>query len=823
MKVNAPSAIAGDYVAALAVGGADLTPPVTSDAVLVDDGTATTTDACEPIVNTAAIAGKIVVIDRGDCTFVSKITAAQNAGAIAVIIINNVGGAPFSVDAGGAGIPTIMISLADGNLLKAALTAGDVVNLTLFSDGSQGSDRDGSLDNGIVTHELGHGLSNRLTGGPNNSNCLFNGEQGGEGWSDWLALILTIEPGDTGADKRGIGTYALAEPNNGNGIRRFPYSTDMGINPQTYADLAQSSEVHDIGEIWSQVLWDMTWGLIDAEGFDPDWFNGNGGNNTALRLVIEGMRLQPCGPGFLDARDAILAADDILYNNAHRCLIWESFARRGLGANAIQGSAGQAGDETAGYDVPTFCQTAITTPTANFTVNVTSSCFGDFVFTDQSTDIPQEWLWDFGDGTTSTDMSPVHTYTVAGSYTVTLQVTNTLGTDIHTVAVTYAPLSTPAVTAPAVVCAGASAVLNAAVASGNNAEWTLNGEVVYTGAVFNTPVLTDTTTYMVQEFVDYPAVNVGPANNTFGTGGNHSTGFEGQLLFEAYKPVTIVSVLVYAQGAGPRTVTLYNESGAVEEAVTVNVPNGSSRITLNLDVPFAGKYSLANVSQNLYRNNAGANYPYTVNNLVSIYQSNATSTELAFYYYFYDWEVKEKGCTSAAVEITVPVKPAPIAAFNVVADQLQVNFSDVSTGNPTSWIWNFGDGSPSVTQQNPSHTYAAPGTYTVVLTVSDGDCVHTFQKTVSVDVSGVSDITGAFGVQVFPNPATDDLYIQTDRILTGEVVAEMFDASGRQVIRQEFGRGSQYLQLKIATLAAGVYQVRVTGNEGTVVRKVTVL
>ena len=124
------------------------------------------------------------------------------------------------------------------------------VNGTLLPPAVIVQDVDGSLDNGVVSHEYGHGVSNRLTGGPNNSNCLNNGEQGGEGWSDWFALMYTIEPGDSGGAARGMGTYAIGEPVNGSGIRRYPYSTNMSINPQTYADLALSSEVHDIGEIW---------------------------------------------------------------------------------------------------------------------------------------------------------------------------------------------------------------------------------------------------------------------------------------------------------------------------------------------------------------------------------------------------------------------------------------------------------------------------------------------------------------------------------------------------------------------------------------------
>ncbi|MBL0342007.1 MAG: M36 family metallopeptidase [Bacteroidetes bacterium] len=137
-------------------------------------------------------------------------------------------------------------------------------------------DRDGSFDNGIVAHEYGHGVSNRLTGGPAQAGCLGNAEQGGEGWSDWLALIMTIEPGDTVAggmltQARGIGTYALNQPTTGLGIRRYRYSVNMAINPQTYADLATSGTgPHAKGEIWCDAIWDMTCFLVNDLGFNSD-------------------------------------------------------------------------------------------------------------------------------------------------------------------------------------------------------------------------------------------------------------------------------------------------------------------------------------------------------------------------------------------------------------------------------------------------------------------------------------------------------------------------------------------------------------------------
>lgn len=824
MTVNVPADIAGDYPAVEAIFGPDLTAPITSNVVLYEDLDAPVTDACEPAVNAADIEGKIVVVDRGNCPFVDKVGFAETAGAIAVIVVNNTGGAPYAMPGTGTfDIPAVMISQADGNLLKAKLNAGETVNVTLSPVGGGNADRDGSLDNGIIAHEYGHGLSNRLTGGPSNSGCLFNGEQGGEGWSDWLALILTIEPGDAGTDVRGIGTYAL-DDNTGVGIRRFPYSTDMSVNPQTYGSLANSSGPHAIGEIWSQVLWDMTWKLIDAEGFDPDWYNGTGGNNTALRLVIEGMKLQPCGPGYLDARNAILAADELLYANAHRCLIWEAFAGRGMGFNAVQGSAGGVGDETQDFSIPTFCQTAIVPPVAGFTVDVATTCFGIFKFTDQSTDIPQEWLWDFGDGNISTAINPVHTYAIPGIYTVTLTVFNTLGMDDFSLTVNYETLDAPTVSADTTICAGNPATLTANVDAGNTASWSTGGAVVFTGTTFHVDALQTTTTYLVQQLEEKPIGKVGPPDNTFGGGGNHNTGFDGRLLFEAYKPFRLLSVLLYAQGAGVRTISLYDANGGLVQQVDVMVPNGANRVTLNMDIPSAGLYSLGNVSQNLYRNNSGADYPYILDDVARIYSSNATGTELDFYYYFYDWEIQEQGCLSAPTSVTVNVTPGPIAEFTaILASDLTLNFVDLSFGGITSWSWDFGDGSPVVNEQNPEHTFPAAGDYTVALTVSDGNCSHTYTLTLTLTTSGLHNPKDAFAINVFPNPANEEVNVEIFETLTGRIRLEMTDATGRLVLSENFAPLSKRMTVNTSNLAAGVYNVRITGNEGAAVRKVTIL
>jgi hypothetical protein len=230
---------------------------------------------------------------------------------------------------------------------------GSNPRMQMFVWTSPTPDRTGDFDNGIIAHEYGHGISNRLVAGPSNVNCLANAEQMGEGWSDYFSLMMTIKTGDAAADARGIGTYALNQPVTGVGIRPAPYSTSFSVNDYTYANTNSGvSQPHGIGFVWCSMLWEMTWDLIAVYGLDPDIYNGTGGNNIAMQLVIDGMKLTPCNPGFVDARDAILAADQLTYGGANQALIWAAFARRGLGYSATQGSTSSRSDQTQAFDLP---------------------------------------------------------------------------------------------------------------------------------------------------------------------------------------------------------------------------------------------------------------------------------------------------------------------------------------------------------------------------------------------------------------------------------------------------------------------------------------
>ena len=127
-----------------------------------------------------------------------------------------------------------------------------------------------------------------------------------------------------------------------NGIRHYPYCTDTNKNPLLFADIdpsktsahagvprssllgsfsaSQAGEVHNQGEVWCAMLWELRAGLIKKYGAQP-------GNGLALQLVTDGMKLSPANPNFVQARDSILLADRVYSGGVNASEIWAAFAR----------------------------------------------------------------------------------------------------------------------------------------------------------------------------------------------------------------------------------------------------------------------------------------------------------------------------------------------------------------------------------------------------------------------------------------------------------------------------------------------------------------
>ena len=296
-------------------------------------------------------------------------------------------------------------------------------------------------------------------------------------------------------------------------------------------------------------------------------------------------------------------------------------------------------------------------PAAAFTTNGTTTCTGCVQFTDASQNVPTAWFWTFGDGATSTLQNPNHCYTAAGTYPVTLRATNAAGA------------STSAVTS-----------------------------ITYNTAV---PVAASCTPQTINYFANYGIVRfrLGTIDNTSADG---SAGYQN---FTCPQRTELTAGVTYAMtittgGANAHDIRVFldaNNDGVLAAAeqlyqgLNVPTPGATAFITLPVGTVLNQPLRLRVVAD------AVGNSPGPC--------SNQTSGQAE------DYTVIVRPNTSPPV-VSFTTNYVPGTCVN------PIRFTDTSQNVPTFWLWDFGDGTTS-TLQNPSHTYAATGSYTVSLTAGN--------------------------------------------------------------------------------------------------------
>ena len=317
---------------------------VMGEIVLVNDGMGMSpTDLCED--NLADLTGKIALIDRGTCTFESKVARAQAKGAIAAIIANNTGntvnpGMGLDPNTPDPMIPSVGVWQDDGVALKAALQQNPQTG-HLIGSNELLLERDGTIDNMVVAHEFGHYLHHRLQEcGTRQCGAMS------EGWGDFNAAMMALREGD---DLDGVfadSTYASYDETGYFGIRRVPYSASFAKNALTFKHVTDdvalpnthpiqpggvNSEVHNAGEIWCTTMWQA---YIDMQkDFQGDMTFAEI-NRQMSDYVVAGLMMTPVDPTFTEMRDGILAAARANDEN-HFMSLANAFAVRGMGSCAV--------------------------------------------------------------------------------------------------------------------------------------------------------------------------------------------------------------------------------------------------------------------------------------------------------------------------------------------------------------------------------------------------------------------------------------------------------------------------------------------------------
>ncbi|MEV6346269.1 M36 family metallopeptidase [Actinoplanes sp. NPDC051851] len=209
---------------------------------------------------------------------------------------------------------------------------------------------DGDFDMTVIAHEYGHAISNRMIAGPEEGISSQEGGAMGESWSDLIAMEYLWE---SYARPSGVTPYVLGAYVSGDtqtGIRNY----DMSASPLNYTDYGYNgyTEEHADGEIWSAANWDVREAMLNRYSYgDCQTLDSCPGNRRWIQLVFDSFLLQGTGePSMVDMRDNMITADLLRFDGANADLLWNAFARRGLGAGAT--SDAWSADPTASFASP---------------------------------------------------------------------------------------------------------------------------------------------------------------------------------------------------------------------------------------------------------------------------------------------------------------------------------------------------------------------------------------------------------------------------------------------------------------------------------------
>lgn len=336
---------------------------------------------------------------------------------------------------------------------------------------------------------------------------------------------------------------------------------------------------------------------------------------------------------------------------------------------------------------------------------------------------------------------------------------------------------------------------------------------IATGSSYTTPMLTTTTTYYVEDFV-----NVAEVGDTRNNSNGGFLGGERFLTFNCTDFTILKQVTINANQAGEIEVELRDSGDNVIDADIFVLDNGGIQtLDLNFMIPAGNGLKLVTKGLSsglqLYRNNSGTNYPYTNGN-ITITDSNAGT---GYYYHYYNWVTED--IKSARIPVTVTVEE-PTANFNALVNTEnngEVAFNNTST-NATSYSWDFGDGTGTSTDANPTYSYASTGDYTVTLTSNSANCSEQISYQVSVTVNTLSTEDNNSDIfSVYPNPFNNEITISPNT--TSKLQLTIYDISGR-VLQTLNTTGKTVVNMQ--HISSGTYFIKIedTLNNTSSIKKI---
>ncbi len=381
-------------------------------------------------------------------------------------------------------------------------------------------------------------------------------------------------------------------------------------------------------------------------------------------------------------------------------------------------------------------------------------------FTDQTSNLPQQWLWDFGDGNASNEQNPTHTYAAGDVYQVCLTVLNACGSAQYCRPV-QAGCSPGQVGYQASINNLSVMFTGFASLPAQQWHWTFgDGQTSIQQNPSHTYLFPGTFQVCLEvtnscgtiSVCDSITVSCAPPAAGFSAFAGNLT-----LLFEDNSTGN-PDLWLWDFGDGatsdfPNPSHTYAGPGTYQVCLRVSNLCGFTQVCQTLNVtcqPPAAAFSIQIAGLNLSLTDLTFNNPtqwnWTINGEPVSSQQNPQLTLPGAGVYVICLQASSLCGTSATVCQTISATcPIPVAAFNFEANGLEVSFSDLTTGSPNTWNWTFGNGASS-SQQNPQVTYAAPGAYRVCLQVANA-CGPGTQFCLDLTVSCAAPAAG-FDIQV---------------------------------------------------------------------------